>query len=221
MKVGLYAGSFNPFHRGHLDIVTKALKVVDFLDIVVMTNPNKLVNTDKSIESIHKLIPLELVYGRKIKTHSGLLVDYVKENRIDVIVRGLRNGSDLEYEQSMQYWNEDLGLKIPVIYFICNRSLGHISSSAIRQIEGFQQTKSLYWGILKKGDTDIVLNFKITDPIVVLRNREETQGFIIRYFKTVDAISFNHASNCDDHIIIMSKYDYDHEGIKNETRQLT
>jgi len=61
-------------------------------------------------------------------------VYFCKEVQASAVIRGLRNGADLQYETNMQYWNEDLGLEIPVVYFICDRKLSHISSSMIREL---------------------------------------------------------------------------------------
>ncbi len=61
--------------------------------------------------------------------------DLVKELNAEAVVRGLRNGTDLQYEMNQQYWNEDLGLNVPIVYFITDRKLSHISSSAIREIK--------------------------------------------------------------------------------------
>jgi phosphopantetheine adenylyltransferase len=75
----------------------------------------------------------------------GLLVNFINELNedgrwpVDGVIRGLRNGSDLQYETNQQYWNEDLGISVPTVYFICDRNLGHISSSAIRQIATFKK----------------------------------------------------------------------------------
>lgn len=88
----------------------------------------------------------------KIQVHcfGGLLVDYVKrqiaalpatrpDKPHDVfLIKDLRNGIDFEYEKSMLYWNEDLGLTIPTFYVISDRKLTHVSSSAIRGLEKFK-----------------------------------------------------------------------------------
>ncbi len=128
----LYPGSFNPFHKGHRDIFDKASKLGTVIlakygkNYEIKQNWNDLI-ADKYIFSGDNPIT---VYGFK-----NLLVDLVKKIKPDAIIRGLRNGSDLQYEMNMQYWNEDLGIKIPTIYFICDRSLSHISSSIIRNIK--------------------------------------------------------------------------------------
>lgn len=128
MKIGVYAGTFNPWHEGHKDILEKALKVFDKVIIAIGINPDKS-NTDRDQG-------LRISSGRVEEIwFTGLLVDFVKSVKADAVIRGLRNGADLQYEMNQQYWNEDLGLEVPVVYFICDRKLSHISSSMIRQLE--------------------------------------------------------------------------------------
>ena len=124
----LYPGSFNPFHKGHRDIFEKASKLGEV--------------TIASFVSIFKPInngSVERMFGNKVKhvLFHGLLKDLIEKEKPDILVRGLRNGSDLQYEMNMQYWNEDLGIVIPTIYFICDRTLSHISSSNIKDIQRF------------------------------------------------------------------------------------
>jgi pantetheine-phosphate adenylyltransferase len=140
-RIALYPGSFNPWHQGHGDIYQKALKVFDKVIIGVGINPEKIPSTGSltwwkaecDYPSDAEVVPFK-----------GLLVNYINDyNRknedapIMAIIRGLRSGYDLQYEQNMQYWNEDLGLEIPTVYFITDRMLGHISSSSIRSWGAF------------------------------------------------------------------------------------
>ena len=106
MRTAIYVGSFNPWHEGHTDVLNKARQIFDYVDVVT--------------------------YG---KDFTGLLSEYLEGKDYVAIVRGLRNGYDLQYEMNQQYWYEDLGIKIPIIYFVTDRKLSHISSSAIREIE--------------------------------------------------------------------------------------
>lgn len=145
VKIAIYPGSFDPWHEGHSDILKKALKCFDKVIVAVGTNPEKY--SPNEVEArvaaatrlIDKKFPMRPII---VEAMNGFLVDYanyhetlVEGEVVVAIIRGLRNGNDLQYEQSQQYWSEDLGLKIPMVYFICDRKLSHISSSAIRYIK--------------------------------------------------------------------------------------
>lgn len=136
MRIAIYPGSFNPWHEGHSDVLSKALKTFDQVIIAIGKNPDK----DPSRPTDINLIPEEIRDDKRINviTFDTLLVDVVKEWKVHAIVKGLRNGVDFEYEKTQQYWNEDLGCIIPTVYFISNRELVHISSSAIRAIKKFK-----------------------------------------------------------------------------------
>lgn len=152
-KIAIYPGSFNPFHIGHLNIVEKALKIFDKVIIAKGVNPTKNTEIDYGLRLISKCVSdgiNKYISEHKVVYHgfSVLLVDMVKElqkengNSVDyAIIKGIRNGNDLEDEKAQLYWNEDLGLEIPTFYIMADREYTHISSSAIRQIETFKEAK--------------------------------------------------------------------------------
>ena len=139
MKTAIYPGSFNPWHAGHEDVLLKALEIFDQVIIVSMINPDKkipkrdvqLVGQPRKLKSgkIHSDI-------RHVVTQDKTLKRVVYKMKPAAIIRGLRNGNDLQYEQNQQYWNEDVGIEVPFVYFIADRKLGHVSSSAIRAVNG-------------------------------------------------------------------------------------
>lgn len=151
MKIAVYPGSFNPWHEGHSDILRKALQVFDKVIVGSGRNPDKTVwdyNLDRLCEDFREEYCHCDANGdtRIIVWHfTGLLVEHIKDletkYKIDAVIRGLRNGDDLQYEMNQQYWNEDLGLAIPTVYFICDRKVGHISSSIIRALRKFNGDK--------------------------------------------------------------------------------
>ena len=143
-KVAFYPGSFNPWHEGHADVLDKALELFDHVVIAPMTNPTK----SDAVIGMNLPTGPESKYGDQISVFSldsGLMVDAISDwekmsgSKISAVLRGLRNGHDLQYEMNLQYWNEDLGLKVPVVYFVTDRKLAHISSSAIRALRGVKR----------------------------------------------------------------------------------
>jgi len=138
MKIGYYPGSFNSWHEGHANILQKSLKVFDRVIIAQGHNPEKQVPPSLS---------RTMTWGDPrvwVTEFDGLMVDHIA-TFVDpdwiptAVIRGLRNGYDLQFEANQQYWNEDLGLAIPVVFFITDRNLSHISSSTIRAIKALRR----------------------------------------------------------------------------------
>ena len=133
----IYPGSFDPWHNGHDDILMKASKLFDEIIIVRAVNPDKKLET--SFEELRDkfLDGYKTWNGFRVIEHTGLLSTI--DLKYDAIIRGLRNGYDLQYEMNQQYWYEDIGIRAPVVLFICDRTLTHISSSAIRSLNKLEK----------------------------------------------------------------------------------
>jgi pantetheine-phosphate adenylyltransferase len=126
-KIGVYAGSFSPFHKGHLNILEQAEKIFDKVIIAQGNNPDK--NMRENLWMPPSILPFH-----ECVQYFGLLSDYLKTlNYADVtVIRGLRSGYDLDYEMNQLRILEDYGCKCPVIYFVCSKETSHVSSSMIR-----------------------------------------------------------------------------------------
>jgi pantetheine-phosphate adenylyltransferase len=130
MKIGVYAGSFNPFHRGHYNILQKAEKIFDKVIIARGINPEK--NND--------LVPFpKILESRAFMNYNGLLTDFIKTLPYDnvTIIRGLRNSVDLQYELNQYRYFQDLMPEVQVVSLFCDKEFEHISSSGIRALSTF------------------------------------------------------------------------------------
>jgi pantetheine-phosphate adenylyltransferase len=133
-KTALYAGSFDPFTNGHLDIVTRALKIFDELTILIAVSPSKktFLNKEERIELLGKLFKDEPRI--KIDSWDGLIVDYVKEKNISTIVRGLRPTGDFEIEFQMASMNRKLNNLAETVFLMTGENLYYISSSLVKEV---------------------------------------------------------------------------------------
>lgn len=139
--LGLYGGSFDPFHIGHLDIVNQAKQVFDVVLVAKGINPTKV----GKIEARYPL-PEKFLASLGVHTvsYNTLLIDQVKkleEEYTVTLVRGLRNGADLEYEQNLVAFLKGMYPSIKIVAFYCDPKFRHISSSSLRDIEKFSQTE--------------------------------------------------------------------------------
>lgn len=131
-RVGIYAGTFNPFHIGHLSILEKAEKMFDKVIVVVGINPAKNVQRDVKLE---KILPFhEVVYCDQ------LMVDLMEQESkfCDVtLVRGLRNGYDLDYEMNQLCYMQEMRPGTQSVYIPCDKRLEHVSSSMLNGLQRF------------------------------------------------------------------------------------
>jgi pantetheine-phosphate adenylyltransferase len=138
MRVGLYPGTFDPLTLGHLDIIKRAVKLVDKLVIGVSTNPSKspLFSLKERMEMVrHEAAPL--AEGRasiEVKTFDTLLMHFAEEVGASVIVRGLRAVSDFEYEFQMVAMNQRLNSEIETVFLMADPRHQAIASKLVKEI---------------------------------------------------------------------------------------
>jgi pantetheine-phosphate adenylyltransferase len=146
MKRGIYAGSFDPITRGHLDVIRRASLIVDQLHIMIGVNPKKS-SGFFAVEKRLKLIEESLEHmawfgGEKRSFHvgafSGLLVDYCRDYDIRFNIRGLRAAQDFNYEFEMHGINCDMAPDVNTVFLIAPPEFQFISSSTIRELATHQ-----------------------------------------------------------------------------------
>lgn len=133
-RSALYAGSFDPFTNGHLDIVKRALGIFDKLYIVIAVSPSKKPFLEK--EDRKRLLS-ELFKDEpkvEVAVWDGLLVDFAKENDVHSIVRGLRPTGDFEIEFQMASMNRKLNPECETVFFATGEKLYYISSSLVKEV---------------------------------------------------------------------------------------
>ncbi len=139
MKTGIYPGTFDPITYGHMDIVRRALRVVDELIIGVALDTNKTPMFDLAMRA--QMVEEEIRTLRngdparvKIKTFSGLLVNFAREHQATILFRGLRAVSDFEYEFQMAAINSKLSPHLETVFLTASESTHFISSRFVREI---------------------------------------------------------------------------------------
>lgn len=134
MKIAVYPGSFDPVTNGHLNIIERAINIFDELIVAVAVNPNKstLFSAQERIYMIKEVTKnLEKV---KVQKFSGLLVDFMKKNKTNVIIRGMRAISDFEYESQLALMNKKLAPEIETIFMVTCSQYTYLNSSIVKEI---------------------------------------------------------------------------------------
>ncbi len=137
MRIGIYPGSFDPVTYGHVDIITRACRLVDHLVIGVLENKAKtpLFSVDNRVNMLKDVTKdLDNV---SIRSFQGLTVDFAKEQGADVIIRGLRAITDFEYELQMAQTNHKLSPGIETVFLATELDYAYLSSTIVREVASF------------------------------------------------------------------------------------
>ena len=137
IRKAIFAGSFDPITNGHLDLIERASKLFDELQIGVLYNPNKkgLFTFEERVKLIEDCT--KHIDNIKVVSFDGLLVDYCEQNNIQTLVRGIRNSADVEYELQMAHMNRELKSNIETIILPTTTKYSYVSSSLIKELLKF------------------------------------------------------------------------------------
>jgi len=137
-RIALFAGSFDPFTKGHEDIVLRGMKMFDEIIIAIGYNSQKS----------SRYFPIEMMVDRisqtfkgndniKVLTYSELTAELARKLGARYLLRGLRNTTDFEYENSVAQVNKHLNAELESVFLITSPQLASISSSIIREVHRY------------------------------------------------------------------------------------
>ena len=134
MKIAIYPGSFDPVTSGHLNIIQRAAKILDKLIVCVMVNAGKkpMFTQEERVELIRRVtsdLPNVEVDGS-----DDLLADYARRIGDCVIVKGLRAGSDFEYEFQMAMINHKINPDLDTMFLTAEQQYTYLSSSIVKEL---------------------------------------------------------------------------------------
>lgn len=137
MKEAIYPGSFDPITNGHLDIIERGARIFDKVVVAVLINVEKkgLFNIDERVELIKKAT--YHIENVEVISFEGLLIDLLKERNTNIILKGIRNVTDFEYEGQMALMNNNLNLDVETIFMMTSPNNSFISSSSVKQVAKF------------------------------------------------------------------------------------
>ena len=138
-KNAIYPGTFDPITYGHIDVIKKALNIVDSVIVAISdgNNKNYLFNSDERIEIIKKALFSDLKLNKnkiKIISFKSLTTDLCKKHKSNIILRGLRAVSDFEYEFQLAGMNRKLNDCVETIFLMSNVENQIISSKFVKEI---------------------------------------------------------------------------------------
>jgi len=134
VKTAVYPGSFDPATKGHLDIIERSSKLFDKVIVVASNNTSKtpMFTVDEKVHLLEQAV--SHLPNVEVDSFQGLLVDYIEQNNVDVIVKGLRAISDFEVEFQMAGMNRKLNPNAETVFLMTATDYSYLSSSIVKEI---------------------------------------------------------------------------------------
>jgi pantetheine-phosphate adenylyltransferase len=131
----IFPGSFDPITNGHLDVINRGMKLFDELVIAVGRSPvkNQLFTPEERVEMIAELIHQRRMPSVSVESFEGLTVEYAANKKADVILRGLRSLTDVQYEFQLAMTNRAVA-GIETVFIMTSEQYGFTSSTLIREV---------------------------------------------------------------------------------------
>ena len=137
MIKAVFPGSFDPPTNGHLDIIQRASKLFDDVDVLISVNPNKnyMFTDQERLAMLQEL--LKNYKNVQIHVWEGLIVNYAKEVGAKVLIRGIRSSNDFSYEFELAHMNQNLNPAIETMFLPSKEKWGVVKSSSIKELALF------------------------------------------------------------------------------------
>jgi len=134
MKIGFYAGSFDPFTEGHLHVAKTSAQLFDLVIVAIGIHPKKSrrYNKDDMKLAIEKVLKREQISNVIVICYDGLTSDIALEYKAMFLIRGLRNGMDYDYEENISQINEEIS-ELDTVYIRAGQ-MGFVSSSMVMEL---------------------------------------------------------------------------------------
>lgn len=136
--MAVYPGSFDPVTLGHEDIIKRSSRIMDKVIVGVLRNQSKspLFSVSERVDMLMQVT--EGMTNVEVRAFDGLLVDFVRQCRADVIIRGLRAITDFEYELQLSQTNRVIAPQVDTIFLTTNLKYSYLSSSIVKEIAMYQ-----------------------------------------------------------------------------------
>ena len=138
-RIGLYAGSFDPLTNGHVDMLVAAFGMFDHVIAAIGIHAAKtplfsVAERQQMILAVAEPLAKKLGSSIEVRTFDTLLVHFAKEVKAKALIRGLRDGTDLDYEMQLSGMNSTLAPDLQTVFFPASPSDRHITATLVRQI---------------------------------------------------------------------------------------
>ena len=137
MLKAIYPGSFDPVTRGHYDIICRSCKIVDKLIVGVLNNKAKmpLFSVEERVKMLKEVT--KDLNNVKVVPFDGLLVEFARQQKASLVIRGLRAITDFEYEIQMSQTNHKLEPEVETMFLTTNLKYSYLSSTIVREVAAF------------------------------------------------------------------------------------
>lgn len=136
-KTAIYAGTFDPITRGHLDVIRRAAQIFDRLIVAVAERSRKSILFTAAERVAMARAVVRPIRNVEVDSFDGLLVDYARRKGVRILIRGLRAFSDFEFEFQMTLTNRKLAPDVETLFLMPSEEYSYVSSSTVREVAAF------------------------------------------------------------------------------------